>query len=440
MKLFYFIIIFIFFLGCSFDDKSGIWKNINETTNENSIFNQFETLSSSKVSFKETVNLDKSFRFVLPNIVKNDSWTDEYYKKDNNYENFNYSDLNKLILKSKKISNSNLEKRLLVEDGNVILHDQKGNIIVFSIKEKKIIRKFNFYKKRFKKINKKLNLIVEKNIIYISDNVGYLYAYNYKFDKIVWAKNYKIPFRSNLKISKNKLIAVNQNNILYFLNKSNGEMLSQIPTEETKVKNQFINNLSTNENSTFFLNTYGSLYSINNTTMKINWFLNLNQSSDLNPSNLFFSSQVVINNDKLVVATNQFTYVLNANSGKILQKRNFTSIIKPMILNNYLFLISKNNLLIAVDLNDGKIIYSYNINDQIADFLKIKKKQVEFKELMFVNNQIFIYLTNSFLLRFDINGRLSDIQKLPNKIKSYPIIVQNNLLYLSSKNKLSVLN
>ena len=40
---------------------------------------------------------------------------------------------------------------------------------------------------------------------------------------------------------------------------------------------------------------------------------------------------------------------------------------------------------------------------------------------MFVNNQIFIYLTNSFLLRFDINGRLSDIQKLPNKIKSYQL-------------------
>ena len=82
-----------------------------------------------KVSFKETVNLDKSFRFVLPNTVKNDSWTDEYYKKDNNYENFNYSDLNKLILKSKKISNSNLEKRLLVEDGNVILHDRKHHSI-----------------------------------------------------------------------------------------------------------------------------------------------------------------------------------------------------------------------------------------------------------------------------------------------------------------------
>ena len=68
-------------MGCSFDDKSGIWKNINETTNENSIFNQFETLSSSKVSFKETVNLDKSFRFVLPNIVKNDSGLTNIIKK-----------------------------------------------------------------------------------------------------------------------------------------------------------------------------------------------------------------------------------------------------------------------------------------------------------------------------------------------------------------------
>ena len=34
--------------------------------------------------------------------------------------------------------------------------------------------------------------------------------------KLLWAKNYKIPFRSNLKIYKNKLIAANQNNNLFF--------------------------------------------------------------------------------------------------------------------------------------------------------------------------------------------------------------------------------
>ena len=62
--------------------------------------------------------------------------------------------------------------------------------------------KFNFYKKKYKKIKKKLNFIIENGIIYVSDNIGYLYAFNYKTKKFLWAKNYKIPFRSNIKLKK----------------------------------------------------------------------------------------------------------------------------------------------------------------------------------------------------------------------------------------------
>ena len=64
-------------------------------------------------------------------------------------------------------------------------------------------------------------------------------------------------------------------------------ILKQIPTEETIVKNNFINSLSLNEKNIFFLNTYGSLYSINLKSKRVNWFLNLNQSLDVNPSNIF---------------------------------------------------------------------------------------------------------------------------------------------------------
>ena len=83
---------------------------------------------------------------------------------------------------------------------------------------------------------------------------------------------------------------------MYYFNKSNGEMLNLIPTEETIFKNEFTNNLSLNGQILLYLNNYGTLYALNNRTMNILWFSNLNQSVDLNPSNLFNGSKVI--NDK----------------------------------------------------------------------------------------------------------------------------------------------
>ena len=86
-------------------------------------------------------------------------------------------------------------------------------------------------------------------------------------------------------------------------------MIKLIPTEDTIVKNQFINNLSLNRNSVFFINTYGSLYSIDIKSMQVNWFINLNQSNDLNPSNLFFGSKIINSGNKLAVSSNHSTYI-----------------------------------------------------------------------------------------------------------------------------------
>ena len=119
---------------------------------------------------------------------------------------------------------------------------------------------------------------MENNIIYVGDNLGYLYAYNYISDKILWAKDYKIPFNSNLKIFQDKIIISNQNNDLNILKKSTGDLLKSIPTERVFIKNQFKNNLSiNNKGDVIFLNSFGSLYSINLSSMKINWFNNFNQ-------------------------------------------------------------------------------------------------------------------------------------------------------------------
>lgn len=442
MKLFYVLVILIIFQSCSFDNKTGIWKNENSISNkDNDLFNEFKKISISEDNFNEEITLKKSFKFQKSNPVDNFQWNDIFYSKNNNLKNFKYNYLNRIIFKSKKITRHKVNNYLLFEENNLIVSDQKGNIIVFSINKNKMISKFNFYKKQFKKIKKNLNYIVENNIIYVSDNIGYVYAFDYKNNKILWAKNYKIPFRSNLKILDNKIMVSNQNNNLYFLNKKSGNILKLIPTEETIVKNKFINSLSINKNDTLlFLNSYGSLYSINVKTMRINWFINLNQTLDLNPSNLFFGTQIVNNENKVIISSLNKTYIIDSSNGFIEYKYNFSSLIKPLIHKNIVFFVTKNNLLISLNLNNGKIVYSYDINKQIAEFFNVNKKNAFFKNIMLLNNDIIIFLQNSYTLNFNINGKLKDVSKLPSKINTYPIIIDGSILYLDKKNKISIIN
>ena len=270
--------------------------------------------------------------------------------------------------------------------------------------------------------------------------MGYLYALNYKNKILLWAKNLKIPFRSNIKIYKNKIITSDQNNTLYFFNKFDGMQQKFIPTEETTIKNDFINSLALNKNSLIFLNTFGSLYSINIQNNKINWFTNLKQSFDLSPTNLFYSNPVLIFEDKVILSTDPYLYILNINNGSTIFKISITSIVKPVISGNNLFIITKDNLLVCINISTGKIIYSLDIAKQIADFLDTKNKSISVKSLSLANNNLLIFLNNSFLVAFNKNGKIKKIEKLKSKISTSPVFINKSILFLNNKNKLIVLN
>ena len=441
MKIFLIPFLFVILFSCSFDKKSGIWKNqSNIVKKNNDEFSQFEDLITANSPFKKEIKIKDDFKFNIPELYSNLEWTDIFYNQFNSSKNFKFSDLNLKSFRSKKISNHKVDNYILYENGNVISTDQGGNISVYSLPEKKKLFKFNFYKKKYKKNLKKLNIIVEKNIIYVSDNLGYLYSLDYYNKKILWAKNFKIPFRSNLKILENKLILSNQNNHLYFINKNDGNLLKLIPTEETIVKNKFINNISLDKESTFFLNTFGSLYSVDNNKMQINWFINLNENFNINPSDLFLGNKLINTKEKIIVSTNYFTYIIDNYTGSILYKKNFSSNLKPLIINNYLFMVSKNHFLISLNLDTGKIIYSFDINKKISDFLNTNKKRAEFKNIFMINGKIFVFLKNSYVIVFELNGKIEKIMKLPFKLSSEPILIQDSLIFFDFNNKISVVN
>lgn len=444
MKSFY-VFIILFFLsisGCSFDNKSGIWNNENNISEEKEkkIFEDFKKISSSVKSFDKIIQINKNFKFKVDNPINNTSWQDYFFDINNNLKNFEYNNLNQIVLKSKKLSKYKLNDYFLYKNNNVIINDVKGNLLVYSLNERSIIAKFNFYKKQYKNIKKFLNLIVEEDIIYVSDNIGYIYAYNYKLNKLIWAKNYKIPFRSNLKIFSDQIVTSNQNNNLFIFDKNNGNLKKLIPSEETAINNSFINNIALNDNNIIFLNTFGSLYSIKKNIFKFNWFINLNETLDSNISNLYFGSKIVNYKDKIFLSSKNNFYILQSKNGNVIAKKNFSSQLRPIIYKDYIFLVTKNNLLISINAKDGEIIYSYDIAEKVANFLNLNKKKLEIKSFMLVNGNIYIFLKNAYVVQLDIRGEINQVTKLPSTLNSYPIIVDKFLFYLNKKNKLIVLN
>ena len=440
MKFFLTAIIFIILSNCSFDNKTGIWQNSNDTKKKKTNkFKDFKKIKSKDIAFNNINIPDKNLKIILDPIKINLNWLDEYYQNSNNLDNFSYKDTNELIFKSKKLTKNKTQERLLYKDQNVILADEKGNVIVYSIQNQQIMFNYNFYKKKFKKIKKQLNIIIEKNIIYVSDNFGYLYALDYINQKLLWAQDYKVPFRSNLKISGEKIFLADINNSLYLANKTNGKKIKIIPTEEILIKNDFVNSLSFNKDSLFYLNTYGSLYSIG-INGKIKWFINLNQSLDTNPTNLFYSNPIIHHRDKLIISTNLYLYVINSDTGSTMSKISISTAIKPVISGENLFLVTNDNLLVCINLETGEIIYSIDINQNISEFLNTREKSLSIKALTIVNNDLYLFLNNSYFVKFIPTGKIKSIVKLSSPPQSLPIFINDSILYLDYKNKLVINN
>ena len=76
----------------------------------------------------------------------------------------------------------------------------------------------------------------------------------------------------------------------------------------------------------------------------------------------------------------------------------------------------------------------------ISNYLKIKKKGAMFKNIFYLNDDLFLFLKNSFILKVNLRGEIKSIDKLPDSIGARPIIIKDKLLFISKKNKVYFIN
>ena len=451
MKRFIIIFIITTLTSCSFDSKTGIWKDASNFPIENQDVisiesgdskNRYEEVFTRDFIYSEEKNslLNSSFEMDTPFQIEN--WLQKYGTESNNISNFSYSGNKTLVSKSLKVKGLSGIRDILFYNNNLISYNRKGKIFVYSLLLKKRIYEYNFYKKKFKKVNKNISFLINEDVLYASDNLGYLYAIDLVKKSLIWAKNYGIPFRSNLKFVNEQLFVANQDNVLYSINTKTGEKNWQYATSGTFLKSDFKNNiaLDKNTNTLLFYNTSGELYSINYLSKKFNWVLNFKNSSSAGDTDLFISNPVILKNNNMIISTEKA--VLSYNFLFVSKNWSFPSdsILKPFLTTNYTYIISKKNFLICLENKSGEVLWSKNIYKSLQN--KKTKNLGNFIDIQIINSELNLFTDAGYLLSFSSkNGNLDFIKKISkNGINSEIFFSKNNFLLVDKKKRLLKFN
>ena len=246
-KFFVLINCIFLFSACSFQNKGGFFEDRLKKLEEEIAKKNSKIVFAHRKEFREEIS--GNIQQTLSSSVVNKNWTQKNFSPSNYIPNLKYENKKQLIYKSKKIGKnkfdiSSLFFEPIIFQNNIFFYDPSGSIYNFSIIEKKLVWKFNFYKKRYKEIPIAIKLKISDENLIISDNLGYLYSLGINSGNVIWAKNYGIPFRSNIKINKDEIFILNQDNKFYTIKKLTGEKNLSLETFPSSIKTQQETNLS----------------------------------------------------------------------------------------------------------------------------------------------------------------------------------------------------
>ena len=423
-KNFCLVIFFIFLIGCSIDDKSGIWSKNKKIKSANQykdiIFEDNKELSQ---ELNKNIKIYLKDKYTLNN-KKN------YYNNNTGIKNYdgNLKQIKKI--KFSKIKNFSKFKPdiLYSNNGNIYFFNSKGTIIKFS-KNLEVIWEKNIYSKKEKKLNPLLNLAIEKNTLILTDNLSNYYALNILNGDLLWRKTNSAAFNSEIKIADNKIFTVDYDNILKCFSIENGNLLWEYQTENTLIKSTKKTSLVLNENKVIFLNHTGDLNTLDQNGNLI-WQTPTSKSIIYEDSFTNIYSDIVLDNNTIYFSNNKNEFfAVSLDTGSVKWRKKINSSVRPTITKDLIITIADNGFLIILDKKNGKLVRSTNIKTKIK-----KKKWDDLVNNGFLVGKNKIYLsTNGKLNIIDLSDGLSKkIVNLDKKFIARPYIYEKSMYILSS--------
>ena len=423
-KNFCLVIFFIFLIGCSIDNKSGIWSKNEKIKSANQYKDIiFEDNKEVSKELNKNIKIYLKDKYTLNN-KKN------YYNNNTGIKNYdgNLKQIKKI--KFSKIKNFSKFKPdiLYSNNGNIYFFNSKGTVIKFS-KNLEVIWEKNIYSKKEKKLNPLLNLAIEKNTLILTDNLSNYYALNILNGDLLWRKTNSAAFNSEIKIADNKIFTVDYDNILKCFSIENGNLLWEYQTENTLIKSTKKTSLVLNENKVIFLNHTGDLNTLDQNGNLI-WQTPTSKSIIYEDSFTNIYSDIVLDNNTIYFSNNKNEFfAVSLDTGSVKWRKKINSSIRPTITKDLIITIADNGFLIILDKKNGKLVRSTNIKTKIKN-----KKWDDLVNNGFLVGKNKIYLsTNGKLNIIDLSDGLSKkIVDLDKKFIARPYIYEKSMYILSS--------
>ena len=423
-KNFCLVIFFIFLVGCSIDNKSGIWSKNEKIKSANQYKDIiFEDNKEVSQELNKNIKIYLKDKYTLNN-KKN------YYNNNTGIKNYdgNLKQIKKI--KFSKIKNFSKFKPdiLFSKNGNIYFFNSKGTVIKFS-KNLEVIWEKNIYSKKEKKLNPLLNLAIEKNTLILTDNLSNYYALNILNGDLLWRKTNSAAFNSEIKIADNKIFTVDYDNILKCFSIENGNLLWEYQTENTLIKSTKKTSLVLNENKVIFLNHTGDLNTLDQNGNLI-WQTPTSKSIIYEDSFTNIYSDIVLDNNTIYFSNNKNEFfAVSLDTGSVKWRKKINSSVRPTITKDLIITIADNGFLIILDKKNGKLVRSTNIKTKIK-----KKKWDDLVNNGFLVGKNKIYLsTNGKLNIIDLSDGLSKkIVDLDKKFIARPHIYEKSMYILSS--------
>ena len=423
-KNFCLVIFFIFLIGCSIDNKSGIWSKNEKIKSANQYKDIiFEDNKEVSQELNKNIKIYLKDKYTLNN-KKN------YYNNNTGIKNYdgNLKQIKKI--KFSKIKNFSKFKPdiLYSKNGNIYFFNSKGTVIKFS-KNLDVIWEKNIYSKKEKKLNPLLNLAIEKNTLILTDNLSNYYALNILNGDLLWRKTNSAAFNSEIKIADNKIFTVDYDNILKCFSIENGNLLWEYQTENTLIKSTKKTSLVLDENKVIFLNHTGDLNTLDQNGNLI-WQTPTSKSIIYEDSFTNIYSDIVLDNNTIYFSNNKNEFfAVSLDTGSVKWRKKINSSIRPTITKDLIITIADNGFLIILDKKNGKLVRSTNIKTKIK-----KKKWDDLVNNGFLVGKNKIYLsTNGKLNIIDLSDGLSKkIVDLDKKFIARPYIYEKSMYILSN--------